>query len=241
MEHHTIKKEKSLEYLRSVGIENVVVFNAVDGKKLNIDGLDNVSLFTKYLINNPIKRSSHEQINSPGGVGCFMSHLACWKELVKSNKSVAFIFEDDLRPEISFEKDFEDSFQKLPSDFDMFSFGYLVIRGKPQKTETGLKTGKLFFGLQGYLITKNGAKKLIKYADVIESQVDSFISFIAHSTDFKLYFSPNSLVRQDNITGTSIQETNWKCNLPDTWTGFAAALVFLILIIIIIYLVVGPI
>jgi GR25 family glycosyltransferase involved in LPS biosynthesis len=69
-------------------------FNGVDGKLLDIKNDERVSLYTKRNILSKSRRS-HEELDSAGGVGCALSHIAIWQWMVDNNQEVCVIFEDD--------------------------------------------------------------------------------------------------------------------------------------------------
>ena len=69
-------------------------FNGVDGKTLDIKNDERVSIYTKRNILSKSRRS-HEELDSAGGVGCALSHIAIWQWMVDNNQEVCLIFEDD--------------------------------------------------------------------------------------------------------------------------------------------------
>ena len=76
-------------------LQNLRRWPAVDGKLLNLDTEKDISLFTKYNIIRGTRRS-HMELNSKGGVGCYYSHVAVWKDFLEKGKTnVGLVFEDD--------------------------------------------------------------------------------------------------------------------------------------------------
>ena len=54
-------------------------FEGVNGKMLDVKNDDRISLRTKRNILYQ-KRRDHEDLDTPGGVGCYLSHYGCWKK-----------------------------------------------------------------------------------------------------------------------------------------------------------------
>ncbi len=194
--------------------------DAVIGKDIIDIEEAGLSLYARYILNNPEQRTSHEQLNSYGGIGCILSHLKCWQKIVNRNlEKGAFIFEDDLYITDQFNIKFTKYMEELPNDIDVFSFGYMTTRSScisPLLAEEGnFKSCNLFFGTQGYFVSLEGAKKLIKYTFPIEVQVDSYISLLGQEKKIKLLFSKESLIKQYNINGSAIQhDICWLCIMP---------------------------
>lgn len=208
------------------------------GKELSQEYIDSVvSVYARFLIKNPEQRCSHEQLNTLGAIGCYLSHMICWQIIVDENLEYAFIFEDDL----SFINNFMDILPKYISkhdkDADVFSFGYSSKHScKNKKDYTKCK----FFGTQGYYVTNEGAKKLLRYSLPIENHVDGYISVLSNIEYINLVFSSKSLIYQNNITGTSVGSSIYcfKCILPhDINTNiFYISILFLLYTFIVIVL-----
>lgn len=66
-------------------------------------------------------RRRHEQL-TPGAVGCYYSHLACWKVAESQGVEVALVFEDDAAPPP--ELDVRGIVRGSPADWDIILLGY---------------------------------------------------------------------------------------------------------------------
>jgi GR25 family glycosyltransferase involved in LPS biosynthesis len=115
----------------------------------------------------------HGRHISKGEMACMLSHFLTWKILERSNKKSFLIIEDDIFLEEN-ENEVIDIINNIP-DFDSFDICYLNDRQehivKKQinefyyKIEIDKKKGlwsQMFNGAYGYIITKNGVKKLLK-------------------------------------------------------------------------------
>lgn len=68
-------------------------FLGVDGKTLNLQD-ERIATMTKRNILTKSRRS-HEELNSIGGVGCALSHIAVWQWMVDNQAPLCLVFEDD--------------------------------------------------------------------------------------------------------------------------------------------------
>ena len=69
-------------------------FLGVDGKTLDPKTDDRIAVLTKRNILAKTRRS-HEELDSIGGVGCALSHIAVWQWMVDNQQEACLIFEDD--------------------------------------------------------------------------------------------------------------------------------------------------
>ena len=186
--------------LNDYGFTNIQRFDAVIGKDLQISFQDkiydpprNVPVSMEAFIDITEGRSLHRQIVGKGTIGCALSHYSLWKWLVEHPEmDRLLIFEDDARPIDSYSIEMLEKTINSVSEFDIISFGYTTIRGNIEEYNEYVDKflGGEFFGLQGYLVSRRGAQKLMKNMFPIEFQVDSYIGYIAKfDPEFKLYFT----------------------------------------------------
>ena len=163
-------------------------FDAYAGSTIDIKNDNRIALRTKRNIKEGSRRD-HEDLNTAGGVGCYLSHVELWKKIADGKEPYAIIFEDDTK----LPDDFLEIFEKCLSDQNLlpetpdvwtFSYGwefYYRTKGKkaPQDVTTNHRGPWVFNtcpgGLNGYFITKEGAKKLIADAFPIDMHVDLYI------------------------------------------------------------------
>ena len=157
-------------------------------------------------------RLNHYELTN-GSIGCYLSHLKIYDEIVKNNIEYAIILEDDCvinsDPEYFWK---EINNLKIPENTDMFLFNAILL-------EEGLTDyiSKIFFFLclHAYIITYDGAKKLLDNLLPIEMQIDSKMSRLAYENKFNIYgLTKNKLQIQQGKMGTNIQNLNCKkCNI----------------------------
>lgn len=120
-------------------------FDAFDGKTLSNDIKDKLSQKDK---NGKYKASD-------GQIGCLLSHFTLWKQLQNNDKPV-LILEDDV-----IIKDDINKF-KPPKDFDILYFGS-CYEMPTKKVIDNIYKSENPICMHGYLISKQGREKMIKF------------------------------------------------------------------------------
>lgn len=122
---------------------------------------------------------------SPGEIGCFLSHRACWQRLLLSNKNFALIMEDDIQfSERSFPYLKNNSW--IPKQVHLIQLSTLFPQphdarvGTVYKLDSGDKLIRPFspvpYGTQAYIISKQAAQYAIQTTDkFIPAPVDDFL------------------------------------------------------------------
>ena len=167
------------------------------------------------------------ELNSKGGVGCYYSHVAVWKDfLEKSNSNVGLVFEDDAIVDtytIAGIKNFINSSAVIQNS-EMWDFCVLGPYNGAKKHEplypddTSCIRLMEFQGLTGYLINKKGIKKIMPMAFPVQGHIDWFLSICAQLQYIDLCCPNNSLVRV-RLSRTDIHKTN-KCEICDVENDF---------------------
>jgi GR25 family glycosyltransferase involved in LPS biosynthesis len=167
-------------------------FDAVVGSSLDVQNDPRVSMRTKRNIKEKMRRD-HEDLNTAGGVGCYLSHVEIWKKAVNNSEPYAVIFEDDAAVPDDFVERLEmcmEEINLLPTSIDVWTFSfpwafYYTTKGRalPQDQPDNLRGNWILNtcpgGLTGYLITKEGAKKLLEGAFPIDMHVDLYMCMCA--------------------------------------------------------------
>ena len=150
----------------------------VDGRDLSISDIE------KLMIEGIIMPSSNADISledkdkvifmpkfrrfiKAGEIGCFLSFITIWKDIVENNIDYAVIFEDDVTFEMdNFKKHMEIIMKNAPSDFDTISF----FKHREQRNRKFLDYNEYFhavdpetWSLTGYIISLKGAKEMLKH------------------------------------------------------------------------------
>lgn len=160
------------ELLTKHKINGVSIFDAIDGTQLEMN-----DELKKIFDGNDFRWRR-------GVIGCAMSHYTIWKQLLNEpNKTHYLIFEDDIR--IVDGVDFNDSYKKIVyemklnnCEWDIVMIGYTIFnKNKDEAIKNGLRDmnknieihelnkNMYIGGTFCYMLSKNGAKKLLDYVE----------------------------------------------------------------------------
>jgi GR25 family glycosyltransferase involved in LPS biosynthesis len=198
---------------------NVKIVNAIDGNELNnIDTL--VGKVGKQSLDNfykhKIPRKFHYELSSYGAIGCYLSHINVWKDIIEKNNNIALIFEDDANASNIKYNNIIKRLKLLPEDWDI----YLMINPdfcyKRIKVENKLNLYKVkrFFLLHSYIININACKKIIENGNLfpINQQIDHHLSELAMINKLNIYVH-NKLSYFNTITYKSDIQINTASSL----------------------------
>ena len=199
-------------------------FLGVDGKTIDIRNDPRIALSTKRNILAKTRRS-HEDLDSIGGVGCALSHIAVWQWLAGNHDSdVAIVFEDDAVIPPGLMENLKKLFQSSPTVAATHSWDILLLGGNwastaPIQGEPNLVDVKGFFGLYGYIISKSGAKKLLEHVYPIHCHIDLWITLFQGIHGLRILGTRGlPRVRHTDLK-TDIQTSN-SCKLCDIPSDF---------------------
>jgi GR25 family glycosyltransferase involved in LPS biosynthesis len=161
-------------------------FEGINGSAINVQKDERISLRTKRNIKQHIRRD-HEELDSAGGVGCYLSHTTVWKKFLERSEPYAIILEDDAILYPGFTADFQRAMRDttlLPDMPDIWFFSptydfYYDYRGEPtpssiKKNILGPWQIKTCSSFTGYLISRRGAERLLETAFPIDMHVDLY-------------------------------------------------------------------
>lgn len=132
----------------------------VDGNNLTEDQLSKLGLF-QWKIN-----SDNSWWNRPlkkGEIGCSLSHLNCWRHIVKTNSDTSLILEDDIILSDGFTTKLEsvlDTLNNHDPNWELLYLGREPLQSDEYACDGIVKPG-YSFGTFAYMITRDGAQKLI--------------------------------------------------------------------------------
>jgi len=230
------RRDRWASFQSASGIEslnNIHRWSGTDGKIINLDTDNRVSLFTKYNIIRE-KRRSHMELNTKGGVGCYISHIEVWKDFLEKSKSeVGIIFEDDAVVDISALNRIKDFIEKSDAikEPELWDFCILAPH-KGSKKHGSMYAGDTtcmrmmeFTGLTAYMITKKGIRKIMPHVYPIQGHVDWFISICGQLQLIDIATPPAPLLRI-RFSPTDIQKYQ-SCEICDIDTDFQKSSTFL--------------
>lgn len=186
--------------------------SAIDGSKLSKKQLKKYTTqFCRYFC-------------SKSMIGCFLSHKKTWQTIIKNNDKYALVLEDDcyLLPE--FQKELSLAIKELnfiddkwdflyagyfgPSSTDkpstvMYTLQSLFLNKIPQKPHDAVHTYVPLspVGFHCYVVSKKGAKKLLKNLNKASYHVD--VEFLKIADKFNVYATKKQLGLQFSTTENS--------------------------------------
>jgi len=195
-------------------------FIGVDGKTIDIRNDNRIALCTKRNILAKMRRS-HEELDSVGGVGCALSHIAVWQWMVDNNQELCLIFEDDAIVPPNFVENINKCISnsvilKDPKKWDIWLLGgewdnLTKIPGEP----IAIRVGE-FVLFHAYIMTLHGAKRLLKDVYPIHSHIDLWVSIYGYVHDFRTVGCTELILKQNQKVKTDIQSEKGCdiCNVP---------------------------
>lgn len=209
---------------------NVGRFLGVDGKTIDWRTDPRIGTMTKRNLELGTRRS-HEELDSVGGVGCALSHIALWTWMVETDQDYCLIFEDDaVVPDGFTEKAnrlIRDSVVlRQPGGWDMWLLGGIwddrsSIPQEPRST--GLIRIGSFMLFHAYVMTKSMAKRLLEDVYPIHAHIDLWTSVFAYMNDLRVVGSLRLQLQQNTRVRTDIQTaaaTGNSCQLCDVPTQY---------------------
>lgn len=159
-------------------------FNAVYGKNLSKEYINSV---TSYFCKN---------LCSKGMIGCALSHISIWKDILEKKYKNAVIFEDDIYFDENYKVNLMNSLNELPDEWDILYLGCGGLCDKDRynvfvkiffnilsiKINENLYNSKYIYipefptGAYSYAISRNGCIKLLNMIDKITYHIDYVIA-----------------------------------------------------------------
>ncbi len=206
-------------------------FEGINGSQLDIASDKRVSLRTKRNIKENVRRD-HEELDSAGGVGCYLSHVGVWKSFLERPEPYAIIFEDDAIIPDGFLGDLKKAMKEstlLPEPPDLWYFSrpmpwYFTDRarnGTPnsnvwKKRGPWTTTGCACF--TAYLISKRGAQRLVENAFPIDMHVDMYSCLSGSMGNILTVLHKDIVIKPVSIkehdTDIHNRTTNYICEVP---------------------------
>ena len=202
---------------------NLKRFLAVDGKTIDVKTDPRISLLAKRNITAKTRRS-HEELDSVGGVGCALSHIAIWQWMVDNNQELCLVFEDDavVPPDFIQRADAcikESTILKDPKKWDIWLIaGHWDSLTQIPGEKKAVRVGE-FMTSHGYVMTLHAAKRLLKDAYPIEAHIDLWMSIYNYVHDMRLVGCLDLNLKQNGST-TDIQ-TAKGCDICNVQPGYS--------------------
>jgi len=201
-------------------------FLGVDGKTLDPSDSRIATLTQRNIAAK--SRRSHEELDSIGGVGCALSHIAVWQWMVDNQQELCLIFEDDA----VIPPDFKDKANQLirsstllqhPKEWDIWLLGGLWddLSSIPRESQsTGIVRIGSFVLFHAYVMTLDTAKRLLQDVYPIHAHIDAWTSIYGYLNGLRIIGSPQLRLQQNPRIKTDIQPENGcvMCNVPTNFS-----------------------
>ena len=199
-------------------------WSGTDGKTINLQKDDRISVLTKHNIHKKTRRG-HEFINTPGAVGCYLSHSSVYEWLIKQNDTeVVLIFEDDIALPAGCYKMLKDyiksnSFIQNSQNWDVWMLGPNIMSAA-QDSKAGANTIRLlsFVLAHAYFVSKRGALALMQNLYPIELHIDGYMSYKSQIGQLELFGTAQPLFFQNGSTSDIYPGHDCPiCDIPDNF------------------------
>ena len=207
MEKDKQRFQKLTKYYNNSDLTTLPInrYEAIVGKQVPPENwLSNDALTESQLIEKKGFRTHHHSVTR-GGLGCFLSHYNLAKQLIQDKSVDAYlIFEDDTAMLPTTYNKIIKSLQDSPKDWDILLF--YTIRAVGHSENNTFNKLKSFWGMNCYILNKNGAKKFVNEVDKtkIDGQVDCYLSRMIQQQKMNIYSSKTHFV-SSNSMDTNIQ------------------------------------
>ena len=222
------RKDRWKRFQDQPGIQPLGVkrFIGVDGKTLDIKNDKRIGTLTKRSILRNVRRS-HEELDSPGGVGCALSHIAIWQWMVDNQQEVCMVMEDDAVIPDDFVEQGNACIQqslvlKDSKQWDLWVIGGVcegLTRIPQEPVESGLVRAGAFILTHCYIITLRTATRFLEDVYPIHAHIDFWMSIYCHLNDIRIVHNPQFKLIQAENSKTDIQNEKGCaiCNVPDDY------------------------
>lgn len=174
--------------------KKLIKFHAIDGNTIDLKTIPmtQLAILEMKQLDTIGFRYKHYQLTR-GAIGCYLSHVKIWENIIDSGVKQALIFEDDANPPKDVYKDIKETMNNVPEDWDIVLFGKYCYdcqdKGKYIKVNR-------FILLHSYMISRKGILKIFNENNLfpISQQLDAHLSEI--SNIINIYSSKKNLVSQ---------------------------------------------
>ena len=208
--------------LQKLDLYNYEIYKAVDGKNLSQNKINELLSITS-LNSLYAQAKNHKDIRSKGAIGCYLSHYNLWNEMIERNYDNVLIIEDDAQTDYNY-NEIITFINSIPSDYDIAMLSWFTLWFDKLQNKKNIKIINEYwrkyksiniFGTAAYMLSKNGAKKLIKNAMPINYQVDAYINIMTVVDETLIRYVSSTSIFYSNNMGTDIQNECKMCDVTE--------------------------
>jgi glycosyl transferase family 25 len=194
---------------------NITRYDAVNGNEyIKKNGKNNLKKIMTYKI---------LKFLSNGAIGCFLSHYSLWHKIINENLEHLLIIEDDIYFLDNADQQLRKIYNNLPEDFDIIFLNCGGICGSKCTNMFGINMcenvnelyniPKYSLGSYAYVISNNGAKKMLRSMFPLDIEFDVKIGYLINNKLINGYSLNDSIVEHhkkefSNITNMRKQLLN---------------------------------
>ena len=199
------RMEKFMKQYNSSDMNSITLskISAIDGVNIDISKipLSEVAKGELKQIETTGFRTKHYQLTR-GAIGCYLSHVKVWKNIIDNNYNNGLIFEDDVNLPKNFNKKMNASIKNIPKDWDIILFGFHC---KDCEQMLDYRKVNRFILLHCYAISNTAIVKILKTQSLfpIQQQIDSYLSELSEDI-LNIYTVKNPIINQSG-SRTDIQ------------------------------------
>jgi GR25 family glycosyltransferase involved in LPS biosynthesis len=155
-------------------------------------------------------RQTHAEMPSMGGIGCALSHLCIWLDILYDAAAPEnqryLVMEDDASLPRCLLASVNKALQRVPAVWDILLLGCRSPRPSAVTKHTTHVNIRMFQGTHAYLVSKAAVRKIFENGALpLRVQIDAFLSGLAQAKKLKIYALPKHLVGVNPKWGSSIQ------------------------------------
>lgn len=106
-------------------------------------------------------------------LGCLLSHIMVFEDILKNDYQVSLIFEDDFELLVDWKQKLHDAFTNLPSDWDMLYLGCKHV-AEPSVIHPTLYRVNGAYTSSAYIIKKQFAEFILPHLKLLRKQIDVY-------------------------------------------------------------------
>ena len=198
-------------------------FSAVDGKTINVETDERISMRTKRNIKFRSRRT-HEDIDTVGAIGCYLSHVQIWREFVASGAAAVMVLEDDALVPPNFLDQLLSCSASLTQVTDLqksiwsFSRPHSFFERDQNTYREGVWICNIATPTTGYILFRGAAQALLANCFPIDNHVDLMMYQATQLYMITTIHHPSLLLNQVAVQrgDSNIQEN--RCTLCDVPT-----------------------
>ena len=170
------RKQQVQRLCKILPTDNTVVVSAVDGGELTDD--------QKACYTSNFLRPSYLFRLLPTEVATFLSHRSCWQAVVDGDMDAALVVEDDV--ELN-ENNFTHALELVKTHIKQGDFVRFPIKMREKKKPllndghpSLMTTRTIGLGMHAYVVTRDGARKLLEKTKKFDRPVDAYLQLSWH-------------------------------------------------------------